>query len=135
MDEERILHKISELESYIIELNEIIPNSESEYISSIKDRRATERILQISIESVLDLCAIFIKEFKLGPPNDEDDMLKLLSDRIPMIDKIRKMKGFRNLLVHKYGKVDDKIVFKIATQNISDFENFIDLIKKLLNNK
>ena len=132
MDSERILSKISELEKYIGELNQILPDSEAEYTSSIKNRRATERILQISVECILDICAIMVKELRLGPPSDEDDLLSLLSEKIPSIDKIRQMKSFRNLLVHQYGKIDNQLVYKIALEDSSDFQLFIKEIKKLL---
>lgn len=132
MDNDRILSKISELEKYIGELNQILPGSEAEYITSTKNRRATERILQISIECILDICAIIVRELKVGPPSDEDDLLSLLSEKIPSIEKIKQMKSFRNLLVHQYGKIDNQLVYKIALEDSSDFQLFIDEIKKLL---
>ena len=132
MDSERILSKISELEKYIGELNQILPDSETEYTTSTKNRRATERILQISIECIIDICAIMVKELRLGPPSDEDDLLSLLFEKIPSIDKIRQMKSFRNLLVHQYAKIDNQLVYKIALEDPSDFQSFINEIKKLL---
>lgn len=43
------------------------------------------------------------------------------------------MKGFRNLLVHKYGKVKDELVFE-NLENLDDFEKFkreiMDFLKK-----
>jgi len=132
MDNERILSKISELEKYIGELNQILPGSEEEYITSIKDRRATERILQISIECILDICAILVRDLKVGPPSDEDDLLSLLSEKIPSIDKIKQMKSFRNLIVHQYSKINNQLVYKIALADSSDFQLFIDEIKNLL---
>jgi uncharacterized protein YutE (UPF0331/DUF86 family) len=34
------------------------------------------------------------------------------------------MKGFRNILVHEYGRVDDRIVFDVAVNRLGDFEDF-----------
>jgi uncharacterized protein YutE (UPF0331/DUF86 family) len=34
------------------------------------------------------------------------------------------MKGFRNILVHEYGHVDDMIVYEILQNNLNDFEEF-----------
>ena len=49
-----------------------------------------------------------------------------------MIDKIREMKSFRNILVHRYGKIDDAIVFQIVTDNSHDFNQFIEQITKIV---
>ncbi len=73
-----------------------------------------------------------VKELRLGPPSDEDDLLSLLSEKIPCIDNIKQMKSFRNLLVHQYAKIDNQLVYKIALKDSSDFELFISEIKKLL---
>lgn len=35
------------------------------------------------------------------------------------------MKGFRNILVHKYGEVDDDLVYENLSDRLGDFELFI----------
>lgn len=47
-------------------------------------------------------------------------------------DKIREMKGFRNILVHRYGKKDDRKVYEYLTHELRDFEKFEGEIKKYL---
>lgn len=37
---------------------------------------------------------------------------------------MRSMKGFRNILVHEYGAIDNAIVFKMATTRFEDIEIF-----------
>ncbi len=46
--------------------------------------------------------------------------------------KIKEMKGFRNILAHKYGKINDKIVYLFLTENLSDFDKVIVQIEKQL---
>ena len=46
-------------------------------------------------------------------------------------EKIREMKGTRNILVHKYRCVDDKTIYEILEDNLKDFEEFIDVILKI----
>ena len=41
-------------------------------------------------------------------------------------DKLKSMRGFRNIVVHRYGAVDDKIAFEILRENLPDFYLFID---------
>ncbi len=41
-----------------------------------------------------------------------------------MKETMRKMKGFRNILVHEYGYVDDAIVYQTVTTKLNDFAEF-----------
>lgn len=128
IDRERILAKLADLDSYLNELAQIAPSSFEEYIRSIEKRRACERLLQISIEAVIDICAILVQSLKLGLPSEEDDIFEKLVNAgaisSEMAKTLKRMKGFRNILVHEYGRVDDKIVFDIITNRMGDFEVF-----------
>ena len=138
MDEKRILAKIDELDSYLNELENIAPKTREDYVSSLKEKRACERLFQISIESVIDICNIFISDLKLGLPSDEGDVLKKLSAKKIISKKmhsiLESMKGFRNILVHKYGSVDDELVFENLGR-LSDFTDFKEEIINFLNKK
>ena len=39
--------------------------------------------------------------------------------------KITAMKAFRNILVHRYGRVDDDIVFRTLAEEMADFDQVI----------
>ncbi len=131
---EKILGKIDELEGYLEELEKIKVKDFEEY-EKIEKKRACERLLQISVECVIDICNIIVSEKKLGTPVDEEDIIeklvkaKIIPNRLG--EKIREMRGTRNILVHKYGYVDDKTIYEILEGNLKDFEEFIDLILKI----
>lgn len=135
MDEKRVLSKIDELDSYLTELDIIKPAELEEYQNSIEKKRAIERLLQVSIETVLDVCNIIISDLKLGLPSDEDDVLNKLSEKNIISKKmaitLSKMKSFRNILVHKYGKVDDEQVYEHLSE-LEDFEKFKEEILNFL---
>ena len=135
MDRERILAKIDELNQYIAELEAIMPQNFEEYVESIEERRACERLLQIAIECILDICALLVKELKLGLPSREEDLFtKILKKGIiteEMERKLRGMKGFRNILVHRYAEVDDRLVFKNLSK-INDFREFREQVLEFL---
>ena len=138
MDKQRILSKIDELNSYLEELGEIPITDFEEYARSKKDKRICERLLQISVETVLDICNILVSELKLGLPFDEDDLFKKLEAK-KIITKelsitLKEMKGFRNILVHRYGGVDDEKVFEILSEKLNDFDKFKGEILKFLKN-
>jgi Uncharacterized conserved protein, COG2445 len=128
IDRERILGKVAELDSYLSELRQILPKSFDEYVRSIEKRRACERLLQIAVEAVIDICAMLVQGLRLGLPAEEDDVFEKLAQHgvlsQKMVETLRRMKGFRNILVHEYGRVDDRIVFDVAVNRLGDFEDF-----------
>jgi len=136
LDKERILSKISELKGYLEKLKRIVPSSFEEYEKSEIERRACERLLQISIECVLDICDLLFANLKLGVPASEVSIIEELKNASviseEMSKKLKKMKGMRNILVHRYPYVDDKKVFEVLTKELNDFYEFIDEILKYL---
>lgn len=128
MDKERVLSKIDEIDSYLEELEKIKPSSFEEYGKSIEKKRACERLLQISVESVIDILNLIVSELKLGLPSDEKEVIEKLKNKKVISKELRKilidMKGFKNILVHKYGTVDDELVFENLSENLEDFDKF-----------
>ncbi|MEN4017843.1 MAG: DUF86 domain-containing protein [Methanobacterium sp.] len=127
MDKERIYAKMDEMEQYLKELQEIIPDSFESYKASIEKKRAIERLLQITIEAVMDICAMLVKELRLGLPSVEEDFLEKLKENVldpSLVEKLKEMKGFRNILVHGYSKIEDDKVFEILSKKLEDFQDF-----------
>lgn len=136
VNKERILTKIKELQDYLKELKQIIPKTLEEYKASIEKKRACERLLHVSIECVLDVCDMIVEELDLGIPSDEEDILEKLKSAevipIEIVNKVKEMKRFRNVLVHRYGLVKDENVFEILTKDVKDINVFINEILEFL---
>jgi Uncharacterized conserved protein len=135
MDKERIYVKLDEIEQYLKEIDEIMPKSIGTYLNNLEKKRALERLLQITIEAVMDTSALLVKELHMGLPAAEEDFLEKLKGKVlepELVDKLKKMRGFRNILVHGYSKIDDEKVFKILNQDLKDIQDFKkDLIEFL----
>lgn len=137
LDRERILAKVDELDGYLNELNGIAPRSFKEY-QNVEKKRACERLLQVSIEAVIDICHLLVLGLRLGLPAEEDDLFRKLTEaRIlseEMGEKLREMKGFRNILVHEYARVNDRLVYKAVRSKTQDFSSFKNEVHKYLAN-
>jgi uncharacterized protein YutE (UPF0331/DUF86 family) len=136
LDRDRILAKLDELDGYGRELCQIVPQTIEEYLRKVEKRRATERLLQISVECILDVCHLFVSGLRLGLPAQEDDLVGRM-DAAGLISPdlaglLRKMRRFRNILVHEYGEVDDHIVFETARERLNDLVRFRGEILKAL---
>jgi uncharacterized protein YutE (UPF0331/DUF86 family) len=125
VDKERILVKIDRLDRYLDELRDIMPESYESY-QNIEKKRACERLLQVSIESVLDICAQIVIELRLGLPSEEDDIFEKLKQAKIIFsatkETLKRMKGLRNILVHEYGRIDDRLVYDVLKNKIEDFD-------------
>jgi len=135
LDRERILTKIDELDGYLRELAQIAPVNFDEY-RKIEKKRACERLLQISIETVIDISHLLVTGLRLGLPAEEDDLFEklakagIISQR--MKGMLKSMKGFRNILVHRYGDTDDLIVYEMASERLGDYEAFKKEVQEAL---
>jgi uncharacterized protein YutE (UPF0331/DUF86 family) len=136
MDRERILIKINELDSYMNEIHQIMPTSFKQY-QTIEKKRACERLLQISVECVIDIAALIVSGLRLGLPNGENDIFeKLVNAKIitkEMEKKLKMMKGFRNIIVHEYSRINDEIIYDILVNKLDDFKEFKEEIVGWLN--
>ncbi|MCE7743151.1 MAG: DUF86 domain-containing protein, partial [Candidatus Heimdallarchaeota archaeon] len=92
-----------------------------------------------SVELIIDLIAMLNADLKLGIPNGTSDIFEQLSKNkiltLEIIEIIKGMKGFRNILIHRYGHLDDKQAFHIIKEKLSDFEIIEKEIVKIIKNQ
>ena len=135
LDRERILGKIDQLEGYLRDLRTIVPQDFAAY-QKVEKRRACERLLQLSIEAVIEVCHLLVTGLRLGIPAEEDDLFEKLEAAgviSPQTrETLREMKGFRNILVHEYARIDDRMVYEVARSRLGDFETFKEEILRYL---
>ena len=82
----------------------------------------------MSIECVIDISSLLVIGLRLGLPAEEDDLFEKLTQAgiisLSMRETLRIMKELRNILVHEYGGVDDRIVYEVLQNRMGDFEMF-----------
>ena len=127
LDRERIHIKVAQLDGYLHELADIAPRAFAEY-QGVEKKRACERLLQLSVEVVIDICSILVTGQRLGLPAEEEDLIQKLTEgqvlSLEIGARIREMKGFRNVLVHEYTRIDDRLVYQALTERLKDFGVF-----------
>ena len=131
----RITDKIAEIEEYLSELEEFMPNDFEEYLNDIKTKAACERYFEKITESIVDIAFLIIKDLGLKIPEDDKVAFDMLAKEklIPYdtVEKLKNAKGMRNIIAHQYGDVDDEIVFNsITTEIVEDARVFLKNIKK-----
>ena len=85
--------------------------------------------LQLAIQNCIDIAAHIISEEGIGMPGSFTEMFYLLEENGylsgELTEKMVRAVGFRNLLVHEYGKIDLKQVYQIASDHIEDLNRYL----------
>ena len=90
--------------------------------------------LQRACEQAIDLANHAIRVKKLGLPKESKESFRLLAQNsiIPdgLADKLEKMIGFRNTLVHEYQKLDINLMIDVIENHLDDLLDFTNYIVK-----
>ena len=132
VDRSLILAKVSSVKNH---LNRVKQKSTIGLTTFLKDLDSQESILfnlQMAIQNCIDIAAHIISEEGLGVPGSTNEMFYLLEENgyldSEVTEKMIAAVGFRNLIVHEYGKVDLKLVFEVAQKDITDLEEYFKVV-------
>jgi uncharacterized protein YutE (UPF0331/DUF86 family) len=123
-DKNHILSKFDEMMGYAKELQGMLPDKE-EYLQDLIRRRACEKTAEVAIESLIDVSAMVISAQRLGLPANEDNIFEMLV-KATVLNKeqgkrLKDLKGFRNILIHRYAHIEDEIVHYNLINHLDDF--------------
>ena len=134
-DRVRILSKLDGMKKYVEELQSMLPDQE-DYQQDLIKRRACEKTIEVAIESLIDVCAMIVSTQQFGLPENEENIFDILIEKKILNskfgEKLKDMKGFRNILIHRYGHVDDEMVYNNLSSCMNDFYEFEKYIKLYL---
>ena len=72
-------------------------------------------------------------------PADEESIFDLLSEKRILGEGLcknaKRMKGFRNILIHRYAETNNELVYSNLKQHIDDFYDFEKQVKLFLKSK
>ena len=138
VDPDILSRKISSLREYLRHLEEADDITWSKYCEDVRTKAFVERYLHLSVEEVLDICNRIIAENNWREPQSFRDLFVVIQENGVISDndlyKFQNMASFRNLLVHRYEKVDDELVFGIFKKRLGDFHHFIDAVSAWIRN-
>lgn len=127
-----LISKINNLKEYMDYLRGIDTYSVDDYISNPMIYASFERFLHLSIECILDIGNHMISDLRYRKPESNRDIFEILYENkvicLDLKEKLVKMAGFRNILVHGYMKLDREIVYNIIKNNLIDIEEFVHVI-------
>jgi uncharacterized protein YutE (UPF0331/DUF86 family) len=139
--DERIKEHLKRLNQYHLQLVDLRKLPYEKFVGDSLNRAAAERVLQIAIESCLNignrLISLLQFEQPVRTPESYAEIFTIMRDlRIidrEFSDRLVKMAKFRNRLVHLYWDLDAEMTYRILQENISDLKRFQDDVVDFLN--
>lgn len=96
--------------------------------------QAVKYSLQEVIEACLDIANHLIASREMGRAEEYSEMFEILGDE-GMIDRdladdLSDMAKFRNLLVHRYGDIENEQLREILNEELADIRDYLEQIDK-----
>lgn len=134
VDMDVVSRKLSRLRGYVSSLEEATDITWERYRRDERLRAFVERYLHLATEAVIDLGNHLVSFEGWREPSGYRDLFTVLTenDVLPRdeVFRFQDIASFRNLLVHRYEKIDDEIVFGIFQRRLSDFLSFHDAVRR-----
>lgn len=118
-------------------LGEYRTMSLDQFLESYKDVQAAKYSLLEIMEACIDIANYIISVKGFRRAEEYSEMFKVLKEEKvigkELAAKLGDMARFRNLLVRRYGEVDNRRVLEIIKHSLSDIEEFEREIEKFIN--
>lgn len=132
VDSDLVLRKLSELDTFLAQLNEFRGVTVAQYKADWKVQRIVERTLQMIVELCSDIAGHIIAARSLPVATSYANTYEVLGqggllapDLTATMVKIAK---FRNVVVHQYADVDADIVVGILRDHLGDIARYRDAV-------
>jgi uncharacterized protein YutE (UPF0331/DUF86 family) len=127
-DRQTLARKLDYLRKQLETLEPYRTMKKEAVLDSLERRFAVERMLELSIQSVIDVSRLLVALEDWRPLRDERDALLLLTTQgvIPenLAEQLLKAKGFRNILVHDYVALDPDLLYAHLQDDLGDLWTF-----------
>ncbi len=128
IDRELVERRLAEIKGALVELGEIVRAGKEEFLSNSLLRNAAKYLLITAIEGAFSVCNhISVRRGRV--PKSYADCFKTLAElgvvEKDLAERLARMARFRNVLVHRYWRIDDELVFEIMKNNTKDLEEFV----------
>lgn len=134
VDASRVEARVQRLEGLIERLDEVRQAGEEAYLADEQQRAATERWLQVAVQTCIDLGTQLVTEQSARPPSDYAEVFKILGEKevipIDLAQRLGDAAKQRNLIVHLYMEIDDRSVFA-SLAHLDDLREFAAAVSRV----
>ncbi len=136
VDKEVLQRKLQKMQEYLDEIELYRDLAWHEYQTNRQVRRAVERLIQLIVDVAVDINTHSIVDAGGAPPDNSYDSfikaaeLNLISPELAL--KIAPSTGERNILVHDYEAIDDRVVYESIFVVIKIYRLYVQHLTKIL---
>lgn len=128
IQDEIIENKLQMLLGYISELKDFLEITYEDYLSSNKNKRTIERLIELIVECGSDISGDILSLLNGTAPESYYKSFSLLGEK-GIIERsfaveLAKYGGLRNRIAHEYGSYKDEIVYSQIKPLYKDFQKF-----------
>ncbi len=99
------------------------------------EKRGIFYSLQTSIESIVDLIAMLVKDLGIEVKDDPTNISEIVKKRNlepELGEKLKKANGLRNILIHRYNDIDEQIVLNSVDEVKDLLFKWLDVVEAIL---
>ncbi|MET0850014.1 MAG: DUF86 domain-containing protein [Candidatus Rokuibacteriota bacterium] len=133
-DADLLAQKLAFIETCVQELRTLA--RPAEILRDVREARFVLHTLQIAIQAALDVASHIVSDERLGEPETNRELFDRLirPGWLPadLAGTMERMAGFRNVVVHGYGRVNLEIAKDIVEHRLTDLLAFVTAIRTRL---
>jgi len=134
IDRELIISKANRIHHHLQQIRRKRGADLAEFLASEDRQQLVAFNIQLAVQNCTDIAAHIIAGQGWGVSGSINEMFYTLEEKGCLshetTEKMVAAVGFRNLVVHEYGKIDNKRLFEIASKDIDDLTAFLREIFK-----
>lgn len=124
-----VLNKASKVDQHLKRIKDKRKVDINTFLNDLDCQESILFNMQMAIQNCIDIAAHIVGDEELGVPGSTNEIFYLLEDNgyinYDITEKMVAAVGFRNLVVHEYGKVDLKQVYQFAQEEIEGLKKFV----------
>lgn len=118
-------------------LRELGRQSEADFLADFRNTESAKYLFIVATEAAIDLCNHIVARRGGRAPQDYADCFVVLAEldvvTPELVNRLKQMARFRNLIVHLYWRVDNARVYQIIQDNLDDLDMFRQQVLTWLN--
>lgn len=124
--------KVAFIETCVRELVELVRLEVLD--SDIREQRFAQHTLQMALQSALDVSSHIVSARRLGEPETNRELFSLVAAdgwvSADLLPTLKAMAGLRNILVHGYQQVDNRILRDVIEHRLQDLVRFATEVRE-----
>jgi uncharacterized protein YutE (UPF0331/DUF86 family) len=136
LDRNRIAKNIADIALARGEIERLIAVDQATFFSDNRNAFSVRYLIIQTVEAMTDLCQHMLARTRGIPCDGYIDCIVKAGEHgiisVALAERLRRLAALRNILVHRYWRIDDAQVYTETQANVSDLTTFIDEIEALV---